>query len=845
MLAAVIPGLAAQSGPTEKIDFSRDIQPILRARCFSCHGPQLQSNGLRLDRREDAFRGGYSGQVIHPGESASSRLYQLITNGVVAEGKRIVMPPTGPLPETETLLIRRWIDEGAVWPAETESASKSRARARPWSFEPIHRPSIPAVRHASWVRNPIDAFVLAKLEAAEIEPSPQAPRSVLLRRVYLDLTGLPPTPEEVAAFLGDQQPGNYERLVDRLLRSEHYGEKWARSWLDVARYADSEGGVQDYVRPFAWRYRHWVIDALNRDMPFDQFTTEQIAGDLLPASTLEQKLATGFQRNTITSREGGIDLEKLRFDQLVDRANTVGSAWLGLTVGCAQCHDHKYDPISQKDYYRLLAFFENSDEVDIEAPLPGELGPYQRRLPEYRRERQNLLQEYKVAGLQAEWEDNLRDSAAHPGKRTDWDTRYDSFCKTLDHGIRILHTDPARRTQREQDAMTDLFVQSAEGSVGKKRYEELRLKELAEKLTALSQKNPPLSLIPTLAEDRERHPSFIRVRGNYKDKGVEVTRGTPESLPTMPAGAPADRLALARWIVSRENPLTARVAVNRSWQELFGRGLVRTSEDFGMQGEKPSYPELLDWLAARFVDGGWSMKALNRMIVTSATYRQSSRIRPDLLTRDPGNALLARQSRVRLPAELIRDSALAVSGLLLDTVGGESVRPPQPEGIADQSYSLKWVETAGTTRYRRGLYIQTQRTAMYPLLGNFDAPDRTVTCARRENSNTPLQALNLMNDPVFTEAAQALASRLLKASGTEQDRVKRAFMLCYARPPSPKDLDTLLTYLQRRRALAQADDSAAPPLSAAHLADVNPADATAWFGLSRALMNSDEFINRE
>jgi Protein of unknown function (DUF1549)/Planctomycete cytochrome C len=356
MLAVAIPGLAAQSGHTEKIDFSRDIQPILRARCFSCHGPQLQSNGLRLDRREDALRGGYSGQVIRPGESASSRLYQLITNGVVAEGKRIVMPPTGPLAESETLLIGRWIDQGAVWPAETESASRSRAWARPWSFEPIRRPSIPAVRRANWVRNPIDAFVLAKLEAAGIEPSPQAPRPVLLRRVYLDLTGLPPTPEEAAAFLADQQPGSYERLVDRLLRSEHYGEKWARSWLDVARYADSEGGVQDYVRPFAWRYRHWVIDALNRDMPFDRFTTEQIAGDLLPDSTLERKLATGFQRNTITSREGGIDLEKLRFDQLVDRANTVGSAWLGLTVGCAQCHDHKYDPISQKDYYRLLAF---------------------------------------------------------------------------------------------------------------------------------------------------------------------------------------------------------------------------------------------------------------------------------------------------------------------------------------------------------------------------------------------------------------------------------------------------------------------------------------------------------
>ena len=851
ILLAVNSGLAAQSDTAQKIDFQRDIQPILQKRCVACHGPSTQSSGLRLDRREDALRGGYSGKVIRPGDSASSRLYQLITTGITADGKRIAMPPTEPLAATETQLIQRWIDGGAVWPVEapaapkSPAASKPAARSSPWSFAPIRRPSVPAVRRAGWVRNPIDAFVLGKLEKLGIKPSPVASRTTLLRRVYLDLVGLPPTPEQAADFVADQRPDSYERLVDRLLKSEHYGEKWARSWLDVARYADSEGGVQDYVRPFAWRYRQWVINALNRDMPFDQFTIEQIAGDLLPNSSPEQKLATGFHRNTITSREGGIDLKKLRYDQIVDRANTVGAAWLGLTVGCAQCHDHKYDPITQKDYYRLVAFFENGTELDIEDPVPGELSSYRQRQPEYRRERQKLLDNYGVAALQAEWEDNLRDAAAHPGKRTDWDSRYDFFSKTLDHSIRILHTSPDRRTQREQDALTDLFVRTAEAAVGKQRYEELHLKELAEKLPALSEKNPPLSLIMTLAEDSERHPGYIRVRGNYKEKGAEVTPGTPESLPPLPAGQPADRLALARWVASAENPLTARVAVNRFWQELFGRGLVRTSEDFGMQGEKPSHPELLDWLAAEFIQRGWSPKALIRMIVNSATYRQSSLVRRDLGLRDPGNVLLARQTRLRLPAELIRDSSLVASGLLLDTVGGESVRPPQPEGISDQAYSINWTETAGRNRYRRGLYVLTQRTNLYPLLGNFDAPDRTVTCARREVSNTPLQALNLMNDPVFTEAAQALAARLLKENISDKDRIDRAVRLCYARPATSKEYAMLLSYLDQRRQLVKANEDAGKSMSVVHLANVDPTDTAAWFGLSRVLMNADEFITRE
>ena len=838
----LLPGLAKAQ---DKVDFGRDVQPIFRARCLGCHGSAAQSGGLRLDRRQDALRGGYSGPVLKAGSSASSRLYTLISKGIVREGTALRMPPGEQLPSNETEIIRRWIDGGAVWPVEADTQAAAKTRPRPWSFERIQRHDSPAVRNATWVRNPIDAFVLAKLESNAIEPSPEAPKTTLIRRLYLDLIGLLPTPQETAAFLADDQPGAYERLVDQLMQSEHYGEKWARPWLDLARFADSEGGVQDYVRPYAWRYREWVIKALNRDMPFDQFTIDQMAGDLVPNATLEQKTATGFHRNTVTSREGGIDLEQLRYDQLVDRASTVGTAWLGLTVGCAQCHDHKYDPITQKDYYRLMAFFENSAEVDIEAPVPGEMGPYREHVVEYRRQRRKLLDQYGVELLQTDWEANLRDAAAHPGTRTDWDGFYDSFCKQVDNGPKILHKHLAQRTEREREALTNFFVRYAEGPLGKKRYEELHLKAANEQLTALGEKYPKLSLIMTLAEETERHRSHIRLRGNYKDLGAEVTPGTPESLSALPADRPPDRLALARWLVSPENPLTARVAINRSWQELFGRGLVRTPEDFGMQGEKPTHPELLDWLASQFMASGWSMKVMHRLMVTSSTYRQSSHMRPELGARDPGNMLLARQSRVRLPAELIRDAALGASGLLLDTVGGESVRPPQPEGVTDLSYSLKWVETTGRNRYRRGIYVQTQRTSLYPLLGNFDVPDRTVSCARREVSNTPLQALNLMNDPLFTEAAQALTARLLKEPGSENERIDRAFQLCYARPASAKERDTLASFLARRRQLARSNPKLGEAMPLAELEQVEPAEAAAWFGLARALLNADEFITRE
>ncbi len=740
---------------------------ILQKRCFACHGAAQQMGNLRLDRPDVA-------------ERTARRILEMTSSGK--------MPPTGQLPASELASIRKWV-EGL----------------RPWSFAPIVRAAVPAGR------NPVDYFVQTALASKGISPSPEADRRTLVRRIYLDLTGLLPTPEEVDAFVRDSRPDAYEHLVDHLLASPHYGEKFARQWLDLARYADSEGGVQDYARPFAWRYRDWVIQALNNDMPFDRFTVAQIAGDLLP---LPDRVATGFQRNTITSREGGVELERIRFEQLLDRTSTVGTVWLGMTVGCAQCHDHKYDPITQKDFYSLLAFFENAEEQDIEVPLPGELGVYRGYAAKFRVERDKMLADYKIADTLAFWEEGARDAMAHPGKRPNWDISYDTYLKLVDHGQRILLQKPAERGAREHDALVDYFVKYSAGGIGKEKYEELKLKELTEKLKKLDEQYPRISILMTLAESGAHDPTHVRIRGNWTEKGAAVEALTPPSLPSMPPGK-RDRLALGEWLVSRENPLTPRVTINRLWQELFGRGLVRTSEDFGAQGERPTYPELLDWLASEFRDSGWSTKRMVRLLVTSSTYKQSSETRKDLLAVDPQNTLLARQARLRLPAELIRDAALQVSGLLNDAVGGESIRPPQPEGVADLQYSMKWEETQGRGRYRRGLYIFLQRTATYPLLMTFDVPDRTVSCARRENSNTPLQPLNLMNDPVFVEAAESLAARIEEAP--EGERVSRAFALCFGRTPSPRERDAVLGHVARR----------------------------GWFGASRALLNADEFLTRE
>jgi hypothetical protein len=719
-----------------------------------------------------------------------------------------------------------------------------------WSFQPIGRPQTPPVHDSKWVRNPIDSFILARLEKEAIAPSGEADRRTLLRRLSLDLIGLPPTPAELAAFEADVAPGAWERQVDRLLRSPHYGEKWARPWLDLARYADSDGYEKDWSRPWAWRYRQWVIDALNADMPFDEFSIEQLAGDQLPHPTTEQRVATGFQRMTLTNREGGIDNEQFRFENVVDRASTAGTVWLGLTVGCAQCHDHKFDPITQKDFYRWSALFDNLEEVDIDAPMPGEMGAYLRTRATYRARRQALLDEYKVPELQAAWEKRMLESAAEPGKWTDWDLAWDCLLKLTSggDGELIIRKPPAERTERDRDVLTNHFVRNYHFAVGQKVYKDLKLDELDQKLNGLVREFPQLAQAYAVDEAVPPRKSYVRVRGNYKALGIEVAPGVPTALPPLKTDGRATRLEAARWLFARENPLTARVTVNRIWQEFFGQGLVRTPDDFGTQGERPTHPELLDWLASEFRESGWNTKRIARLIVTSATYRQSSKSRPELDSKDPANALLARQSRIRLPAELIRDEALAASGLLDTKVGGPSVKPYQPPGVAELAYanSVKWVESEGADRYRRGLYIHFQRTTPYPLLVNFDAPKGNVPACRRLRSNTPLQALNLMNDPVFMEAAQALAYRVLAEAGSRPaEQLQRAFLYTVARPPAQAEIQRLEAYLVSQKSLLDGEPASVNQL---YLGDPPAGDrltAAAWVAVASVLLNTDEFITRE
>jgi hypothetical protein len=809
------------------------VADIFQTRCLACHGSAQQMSGLRLDTRDAAIAGGHSGAVIVPGNSARSKLMDRVTGkpGVM------VMPPSGPrLTAKEIETLKSWIDEGAPW-TEVAGNGKKAARHPHWSFQPVTRP----------VLSDIDEIVSARLKKEGIEPSPEADKRTLLRRVTLDLTGLPPTPAEVRAFLSDSRPDAYESVVDRLLAGPHFGERWARPWLDRARYADSDGYEKDWVRPWAWRYRKWVIDGFNRDLPFDQFTIQQIAGDLLPEGGQDARIAAGFHRQTLTNREGGIDNDQFEFEATIDRTNTVASAWLGLTAGCAQCHDHKYDPFSQRDYYQLFAFFENLAEADVHAPLPGEIAPWVKSRDEYESKRDALLEEYKVPDLQPDWEQNMLKAAAEPGKRTDWDLAWDCLLKLTeggDDGERIMRTPPERRNERDREVLTTHFIRNYHFAVGQKRWKELKFDELDRKLRELYKSYPQLSMAMTVVERERSGPYHLRVRGDYRTNGIEVKRGTPSVLPALDKADPT-RLDLAHWIASRDNPLTARVAVNWIWQELFGRGIVKTAEDFGTRGDPPSHPELLDSLAWQFMADGWSTKRLIRHIVTSATYRQSSKIRPDLQAKDPDNALLARQSRIRLPAELIRDSALHAAGLLTHDVGGPSVRPPQPEGVASLGYGARsgasWVESKGPDRYRRGLYIHFQRATPYPLLMNFDAPKSVVTQCRRERSNTPLQALNLLNDPVFVEAATSLAYRVLDTS----DRISAMFEHALARPPSDAEAERFRSHLVRLRELYEKDAEGAKQLAPAQIPGVSRSEVAALVNLATGVLNLDEFITRE
>lgn len=748
------------------------------------------------------------------------------------------------------------------------SAGRLAADENHWSFRPIVRPTIPATRQSHWIRSPVDAFLLARLEQEGLTPSPETHRTTLIRRVTLDLIGLPPTVSEVQDFVADARPDAYERLVDRLLASPHYGERWARAWLDLCHYGDTDGHLTDQLRPVAWRYRDWVTRALNANLPFDEFTVAQLAGDLIhapsPATdspvnfvTSDHVLGTGFLRQTLSNREGGADLEEYRVEQIVDRTSLVGLIWMGLTVGCARCHDHKYDPLSHEEFFQLYAFFDRADEVNIDAPLPGERDAYQQSRPEFERRRQELI---LAAGgplidLQKRWEAKLLHAAAHPGEDHVWDRQWElvgliwggGLGEGQLEGIEIIKLPWERRTARQRDDLLDYFLQHG-SIVDGKTFAELKLGELQTKLVALKKEFPhaQATRAPVMQAALSPRKTFVHDRGDFRTPGPAVGTGTPDWLPSpLSPGQPKTdgrnnvtteptRLDLARWLVARNNPLTARVIVNRMWQEFYGRGIVATSDNLGVRGARPSHPELLDWLADEFMVSGWDVKHMHRLIVTSATYRQSSKPRPELATIDPGNVLLARQSSLRIPAEAVRDSGLTASGLLSRTLGGPSVFPPQNERVTMEAFgSNSWPTSTGADRYRRGVYTFVQRTSPFAQAITFDAPSPARACSRRDRSNTPLQALTLLNDPVFLEMATAFAGRIQREGGaSDADKIQFAVQTCLSRNATIREIDRLKAYLDHERALTDAQQQKAT-------------EDWCWTKLASVILNLHEFVTRD
>jgi hypothetical protein len=1059
--AAVLLGPGA-SAPSAGPDFNQEIRPILSRNCFKCHGPddEARKAGMRLDRRETAIKETDSGSVpIVPGRPDESELIARINSS----DESVRMPPRSTnleLTAKQKDLLRGWIAAGAEY--------------RPhWSFVPPKSPPLPTVKQTPWPRNPIDRFVLAKLEAQGLAPSPPADRYTLLRRVALDLTGVQPTPAEVDAVLAEAtggaaveqgDPGGawdraYRHYVDRLIASPQYGERWARRWLDLARYSDTNGYEKDKPRTI-WPYRDWVIRALNDDMPFDQFTIEQIAGDMLPGATQAQRVATGFHRNTMLNEEGGIDPLEYRFYAMTDRVGTTATTWLGLTMMCAQCHTHKFDPIAHREYYQFMALMNNADEPAMDLPtaeIAAQRAARQKRIELLTAElpakypladvggkpgaaasprasaakivtptrsasegsslalrvgiEQLSGRDHKPAGAAApsearrrqalargfsKWIDNARRRAVRwtvlrpvearanvplltvepddsviasgdaskndkyqlkfrsglrgvtafrlevlpddrlpghgPGRvyyegspgnflLTDLSLRrgghklamaraVDSFhsgdftaAKAIDADLqspweidggqgqrhvavfvlqkpladfgeidlemcfeayyacglgrfRIAVTTAADPEAQERPEDIERLLSVAEGSLTAADRQRLQTQflleapEMAEarrELDKLIRSEPqyPTTLVMQERPPQNARPTFVHHRGEFLQPQQRVEPGVPAFLPGLPPAAPRNRLALARWLVARDNPLVARVTVNRQWAALFGTGIVRTTGDFGSQGEPPTHPELLDWLAVRFMDDGWSMKKLHRLIVTSATYRQSSRITPQLLQKDPENRLFARGPRFRLEAELIRDDVLRASGLLSNKMYGPSVFPPQlPTITTEGAYGpMTWTVSQGEDRYRRSLYTFNKRTAPFASYITFDAPSGEVCCARRDVSNTPLQALTLLNSELFLEPARAAGRQMAADSRPVPARLADLFRHAVVRPPTPQEIAALMKFYQQQLARIKAGKLDAKPLAGDGPGDL--AARAAWTLTARAVYNLDEMITKE
>ncbi|MBY0280491.1 PSD1 and planctomycete cytochrome C domain-containing protein [Candidatus Binatia bacterium] len=1070
-LCVLVAALVAGPCPAgARVDFEDDVRPILETRCYECHGPRQRKGDLRLTNRKDAFTPGNLGvPVIDPGSAATSFLFEAVSS---SDPKQRMPKDREPLSAREIETLRRWIDEGAPWPDDTGPGTH-------WAYRLPVRPALPQVADRSWPRRDLDVFVLERMERAGVRPAPVAEPGVLLRRVHLDLIGMPPSPEEVAAFERDPSPAAYDRVVDELLARPAFGERWAIPWLDLARYADSTGFMSE-VALTNWPYRDWVIDAINVDMPFDEFTVEQLAGDLLPNPTLAQRTATGFHRAAPLNLEAGVREEDARVFQVIDRVNTTATVWLGSTIACAQCHEHKYDPFSQEDYYRLLAFFNSTPYEAVGSDGAGgvNLVPRGPRLTlppiERTRKQASVIGEQLLADVSAQLDDGL--SGADPISEAErkqvldaawsadlgatlsaastilttrlvardgpswwrpwagwwkgwyaatqaairageprwqplavraFSTSRDEGHRVLDDGSILVPDAPTDATTYVVEGTTDLpqitgfrlealhdaalpgngpgranpfqpdfvlselevtvidgagehpvalenphataawrggtaataidglvetgwaytgaalqkdqtlvastgepirdargktlrivlrqeaprrslgrfrlSVTSAAPSIvampvglqGKMRdagWSALSPEEHAVLLTLAQQsllpgaataleharrawaglpETPEALVMEELAQPRETH---VFERGDHRQPGARVEAGTPAVLPPMDASLPRNRLGLARWLVSPQNPLTARVVVNRWWADLLGRGIVATLDDFGIRGDRPSNRALLDWLAVDFVQSGWSRKHVVREIVTSATYRQSS-VPTDLhlLADDPDNLLLARNPRRRLPAESIRDNALQIAGLLSPLRGGPPVYPPQPPGVwrSNGSTPARYVPSQGEDRVRRGVYTVWRRTSPYPSFLVFDAVDRTACTAKRSTSNTPLQALTLLNDEVYTEAALGFAERVLheRPAASEDERIRYAFALALARTPSDDELRTLRGVLEQRRARLASDPSATEALlggvpSFTPEPGIARQDLAVWYGVTRVVLNLDETISR-
>jgi len=778
----------AASQEKDRVLFNRDIRPILADKCFQCHGPdaKVRKADLRLDQLATRSKVDDKDELLVPGDADASELIRRIEHVDVDER----MPPADSsrqLTRNQIFRLRRWVDQGAI--VETH-----------WAFVAPQRPALPKVRQSDWPRNAIDRFVLARLEQQDLQPSPPADRHRLARRISLDLVGLPPDWSTVEAFAADDSPQAYQKFVDQLLKSPRYGEHWATMWLDAARYADTNGYNNDTPR-YNWRYRDWVIQALNRNMPYDQFVTEQLAGDLLPDSTVDQQIASSFNRNHNVTSEGGIIDEEYRLEYVADRVHTTSTVFMGLTLRCARCHDHKFDPLSQREYYQFFGFFNQVPETGYHKEHVGNPNPVISA--------PTAQQSSQLAALDEALARCKQLLEAHPKAERD--------------------DDPQRSRLLEKQA------------------------ELTRQREQLSKQIPTVMVMRDMPKRRD---TFFLKRGAYDQPTDKVDIGVPEVLPPFPPDAPRNRLGLARWMTSRSHPLTARVIVNRLWAELFGQALVATPEDFGTQGAAPSHPELLDWLAVELMESDWNVQHLLRQIVTSSTYQQSSRVSAALHKQNPDNKLLARGPRFRMKAEVLRDAALAVSGLLVDKLGGPSVRPYQPAGlwvevaVGDDSYSGgPFVQSTGDDLYRRSVYTWWKRTCPPPNLNTFDAPEREFCRVQRSRTNTPLQALVLLNDPTFVEAARSLAQRMISDGGSDdRERITLALKQSISRAPRPPELDILANALGTYRRHFEADPAAAKQLvsvgDSKTDSTTNLAELATFTALANVILNLDEFVTK-